>query len=77
MTTLLIVFAFMLLVVTAMAVGVIIGRKPITGSCGGMSAIGMDSACDVCGGDKNKCEKESKEAAQASAGADFYDATKR
>jgi hypothetical protein len=42
-----------------------------------MSAIGMETACDVCGGDKKKCEKESKTAADASADASFYDATKR
>ncbi|WP_419810842.1 (Na+)-NQR maturation NqrM [Bacterioplanoides sp.] len=77
MSTLVIVFGAMLFFVAAMAVGVLLGRKPISGSCGGMAAIGMESACDVCGGDKGKCEKESKKAAEASDGADFYDATKR
>lgn len=77
MSTLVIVFGAMLFFVAAMAVGVLLGRKPISGSCGGMAAIGMESACDVCGGDKGKCEKESKRAAEASDGADFYDATKR
>ena len=54
-------------------------RKPITGSCGGMAAIGMDTACDVCGGDKNKCDKESKSASKtaATAGDLAYDATKQ
>lgn len=56
----LVVFAFMLLFIGVMAVGVIFGRKPISGSCGGMAAIGMESECDVCGGDKTKCDKESK-----------------
>lgn len=77
MLTIMIAFAVMLMIVAAMAVGVLLGRKPISGSCGGMSAIGMDGACDVCGGDKNKCEKESKQAAEKSSQADFYDATKR
>ena len=77
MSTLVIVFGAMLAFVILMAVGVLMGRKPISGSCGGMAAIGMESACDVCGGDKNKCEKESKKAAGASDNADFYDATKR
>lgn len=77
MTTVLTVFIFMLIVIAAMAVGVIMGRKPISGSCGGMSAIGMDGACDICGGDRKKCEEESKKAAAGSSGADFYDATKR
>ncbi|MDO6681137.1 MULTISPECIES: (Na+)-NQR maturation NqrM [unclassified Oceanobacter] len=77
MTMMLVAFAVMLLIVAAMAVGVLMGRKPISGSCGGMAAIGMESACDVCGGDKKKCEKESKIAAAKSVGAEFYDATKR
>lgn len=59
MTTMLITFVILGLVIIAMAVGVILGRKPISGSCGGMSALGMEVACDICGGDKNKCEKES------------------
>lgn len=77
MSTILIAFGAMLFIVTAMAVGVLMGRKPISGSCGGMSAVGMESACDVCGGDKTRCDKESKVAAESSNGADFYDATKR
>lgn len=52
------VFAALLIIVTAMSVGVIMGRKPISGSCGGMSALGMDTACDICGGDKTICEDE-------------------
>lgn len=66
-------------VVFGLGLGVIFGRKPLAGSCGGMGAIGMDGACDVCGGDKNKCEKESKIAAEVAqtSGTDFYDASKR
>ncbi len=57
-----IVFAVMSLLVIAMSVGVIMGKKPISGSCGGMSALGMEVACDVCGGDKTKCDKENEQA---------------
>jgi len=73
-----VVFAVLLLLVTLMAIGVILGRKPISGSCGGMAAIGMEKACDVCGGDKGKCEKESKKASKTAlkAGDLAYDATK-
>ncbi|MFV1872277.1 MAG: (Na+)-NQR maturation NqrM [Oleiphilus sp.] len=53
-----IVFVAMLLLVVAMSVGVLLGKKPISGSCGGMSALGMEVACDVCKGDKTKCDKE-------------------
>jgi hypothetical protein len=52
------VFLVMLALVVAMSVGVLMGKKPISGSCGGMSALGMEVACDVCGGDKTKCENE-------------------
>jgi hypothetical protein len=39
-----------------MAVGVLAGRAPIKGSCGGMGALGVDTACDLCGGNPQRCE---------------------
>ena len=33
------------------------GRQPIAGSCGGMKALGMETECEVCGGDPQMCEK--------------------
>lgn len=77
MSTFIVVFAFMLIVVAIMAVGVAFGRKPISGSCGGMAAIGMESECDVCGGDKTKCDKESPADTKVSAAEMAYDATKK
>lgn len=44
----------------AMAVGVIAGRAPIKGSCGGMGAVGVDAACDLCGGNPQRCEEETR-----------------
>ena len=58
----LVVFVIMLTLVVMMSVGVIMGRKPIAGSCGGMSALGMDVACDICKGDKTVCETEIEKA---------------
>lgn len=52
------VFAGLLLIILAMSIGVIMGGKPIAGSCGGMASLGMDTACDICGGDKTICEDE-------------------
>jgi hypothetical protein len=53
------------------------GRKPISGSCGGMSSLGMEVACDICGGDKGKCEEETKNGAAKKVSDDtFYDASK-
>lgn len=79
MTLFLVVFGVMFFVVVAMSVGVLLGRKPISGSCGGMSALGMEVACDICGGDKNKCEKESESAAESAKDKEHltYDATKK
>ena len=57
MDTLIVAFFVMLGLVTAMAVGVIFGRNPIAGSCGGMKALGMEMDCEVCGGDSEYCEK--------------------
>lgn len=68
------VFTFMSLIILAMAVGVLFGRKPISGSCGGMAAIGMASECDVCGGDKSKCDSTTKPFRKSSVSA--YNAAK-
>lgn len=46
------------LVMTIMAVGVLSGRSPIKGSCGGLGAVGVDSACELCGGDPQRCDEE-------------------
>ena len=75
------------IIITAMSIGVILAKKPIKGSCGGMSALGIDTACDICGGDKNRCEKEQEQqsrsadsdstATQKNAAQDLgYDATR-
>ncbi|WP_111978536.1 (Na+)-NQR maturation NqrM [Algibacillus agarilyticus] len=57
----LLVFAMFLIVVFAMAIGYIVQRKSISGSCGGLSSIGIDKACDCddpCDKRKAKMEKE-------------------
>ena len=48
------------LVIAGMAIGVIMGRAPIKGSCGGMGAVGIDAACDLCGGNPQRCEEETR-----------------
>lgn len=78
MLTLILSVLLTLLIVAAMAIGVIMGRKPISGSCGGIAALGLDGKCEICGGNPNKCDKEQIDtgAAKTKAKADFYDATK-
>ena len=56
METIIVAFFVMLALTAAMAVGVIFGRQPIAGSCGGMKALGIEWS-EVCGGDPQNCEK--------------------
>lgn len=73
MATMLLAFIVMLLIVTGMAVGVILSNKPIKGSCGGLSALGMKENCMICGGDESQWKKEVEIIGRANLG---YDAVK-
>ena len=58
MGTLLGTLLVMVLVILAMSVGVLFGRSPIKGSCGGVArALGEKNyRCEVCGGDESQCK---------------------
>ena len=75
MQTFLIALVGFLTVMTIMSVGVLLGRKPITGSCGGVgAALGeVDYECDLCGGDEAKCESLKSEQLEESK-VDYYSA---
>ena len=53
-------FLILLLIVAGMAIGVMRGRKPLAGTCGGLNNMGNGGACEICGGDTQKCEEVSK-----------------
>ncbi len=78
MATFLLVLLIVVLVVAGMSVGVIFGRKPISGSCGGMGALGISTSCEICGGNTQKCEEENQRLAKEGKGASdlAYDAAK-
>jgi len=60
-TTFILAFVFFLVMVTAMAVGYIVQNKSISGSCGGLGALGIEKACDCpepCDRRKARMEKE-------------------
>ena len=61
MATFLVSFLLIALVMAGMAVGVMAGRGPLKGSCGGMGALGIDTACDICGGNPQLCEEETRD----------------
>ena len=46
MKTLFLTFGIFLLVILGMAVGYIFSTRSIKGSCGGISALGMEKMCD-------------------------------
>lgn len=61
MSTFLLAFVFFLVVVAAMAIGYILQNKTISGSCGGLGALGIEKACDCpepCDRKKAKLERE-------------------
>jgi hypothetical protein len=74
MTEFLLSFVILLLVVAAMAIGVIRGRAPISGSCGGLNNAGVGGACEICGGDVAKCDTVTQDS-RKTANADFFDAS--
>ncbi len=66
------------LVMAGMAVGVMNGRAPIKGSCGGIGALGVDAACEICGGNPQRCDEQTREPkGRVSTAALYYAADKK
>ena len=57
LTTLLLSFLVILLVITGMSIGVMNGRRAISGSCGGLNSGG----CELCSGN-GKCRNKRDDA---------------
>lgn len=57
LTVFLVCFVAVMLFIMFMAVGVMAGREPLKGTCGGLNNLGLrDGDCPVCGGSPAKCE---------------------
>lgn len=66
----------LLIIITLMSVGVLFGRKPIQGSCGGIgAALNQDDyECEFCGGDPVMCETLSDSGNKKDSGTLAYEA---
>ena len=72
MSLFLISVVVMAVVMAGMAVGVIFGRPPIKGSCGGMGALGIDTSCEICGGDPQRCDEETRDGSEGKSNPELY-----
>lgn len=80
MLTIFLGFILLLLVIAGMAIGVIMGGRPITGSCGGIgAALGKKNyTCDICGDDPNKCDEQNMNKEESDQTSSIsYDASKK
>lgn len=55
MATVILSFVLISLAVAGLSIGVMMGRKPLQGSCGGLNNFGEAGACELCGGKPEKC----------------------
>ena len=55
MATLALTFLVFVLVFAGLAAGLLAGRGPIKGSCGGIAAMTKED-CPICGGNPARCE---------------------
>lgn len=56
-------FAIFLLVIFGMSLGVLIKRKTLQGSCGGIAALGLEKVCDCpepCDARKKRLAREAR-----------------
>ena len=60
LNTFLLALGLVLFLVAAMSIGVIFGRKPISGSCGGVGGQ-IGGSCSVCGRSSGSCEDDEDE----------------
>ncbi|MAG45892.1 MAG: ApbE family protein [Gammaproteobacteria bacterium] len=52
------IFLVLMAVIAVMSVGVLFGKKPITGSCGGLANLEPGRECELCGGNPSKCVEQ-------------------
>ena len=65
MSTFFITFAVFVIFIMAMAVGYIFQRKSVSGSCGGLGAVGIDKVCNCPEPCDARKKREAREEARA------------
>lgn len=65
------------LLFTGMAIGVILANKPVKGSCGGLSAVGLEGECEICGRNPSDCDNPDVRVQAERAAALAVDANRR
>jgi hypothetical protein len=73
MNTFLITFGAFVVVIAAMAVGYIFQRKVVSGSCGGLGAVGIEKVCNCPEPCDARKKREAREAARAAKLAEWQD----
>lgn len=69
-------FAFIIIFIF-MAIGLLIQKKPLKGSCGGVARLMGKEDCDICGGNPLKCDEENNKVGPQATDPDLaYDASK-
>jgi hypothetical protein len=58
MLEMLIIFLVLITIIGVMSVGVLFGKKPITGSCGGLANLEPGRECELCGGNPSNCAEQ-------------------
>ncbi|MFC0708375.1 (Na+)-NQR maturation NqrM [Azorhizophilus paspali] len=72
-----VVFLIMLLVMLGMSIDVIMGRRLIAGSYGGIANLGIEKDdCPICDGDQDKCEEANAGSGKAAKPRLAYDANR-
>ena len=52
------IFLVLLAITFLMSIGLFFGKKPIAGSCGGLSGLEPGRECDLCGGNPSNCNEQ-------------------
>lgn len=73
MSTFILAFFFFLITILAMGVGYWVQKKSISGSCGGLGALGIDKACDC----PEPCDRKKARLAREDARKQKLDAWKK